>query len=128
MEDLSKYNPEGSILRKAQLRMLEILIAVDKICRKHHIDYFLDSGTLIGAVRHKGFIPWDDDLDIAIRREDFPRLQKALKEELPSNYCYQDMSTDDQYHLTISKVRDRNSIFYDQCSMKMKERGLFIDI
>ena len=94
-EDLSRYNPEGSTLRKAQLRMLSILIEVDKICRKHKIDYFVDSGTLLGAVRHGGFIPWDDDLDIAIRREDLPRLRKALQEELPSDMCYQDWTTEE---------------------------------
>ena len=78
-EDLSKYNPEGSILRRAQLRELEILIEVDKICRKHNIEYFLDWGTLLGAVRHGGFIPWDDDIDISVRRKDYSRLCKVLK-------------------------------------------------
>ena len=71
MEDLRKYNPEGSTLRKAQMRMTDILLIVDKICEKHNIPYFLDGGYLIGAVRHGGFIPWDDDLDIAVMREDF---------------------------------------------------------
>ena len=93
-EDLSKYNPEGSTLRKAQLRMLNILIEVDKICRKHKIEYFLDSGTLLGAVRHGGFIPWDDDLDIAIRREDWHKLRIALQNELPANLCYHDWTND----------------------------------
>lgn len=127
-EDISKYNPEGSTLRKAQLRMLDILIEVDKICRKHKIEYFLDSGTLLGAVRHGGFIPWDDDLDIAIRSEDLPRLRKALKEELPANFCYQDRTTEWNYFMTIAKVRDKNSIFDDSYSSRMKERGIYIDI
>ena len=70
MEDLSHYNPEGSTLRRAQLRMLEILKVVDDICTKHDIQYTLDGGTLIGAVRHGGFIPWDDDIDINVTRED----------------------------------------------------------
>ena len=73
MEDLSRYNPEGSTLRRAQLRMLEILKVVDAICAKHGIQYTLDGGTLLGAVRHGGFIPWDDDIDIGIPREDFFR-------------------------------------------------------
>ena len=59
MEDYSKYNGEGTQLRKAQLCMLNILVEIDKICRKHNIPYWLDSGTLLGAVRHGGFIPWD---------------------------------------------------------------------
>lgn len=127
-EDLSKYNPEGSTLRKAQLRMLDILVEVDKICRKHNIEYFLDSGTLLGAVRHGGFIPWDDDLDIAIKSEDLPRLRKALIKELPANLCYQDRTNDWNYHMTIAKVRDKRSIFNDPYSKRMKERGIYIDI
>lgn len=128
MEDLSKYNPEGSTLRKAQLRMLDILIEVDKICRKHKIEYFLDSGTLLGAVRHGGFIPWDDDLDIAIRREDWHKLRIALQNELPANMCYHDWTNDSNYHLSIAKVRDVNSIFEDPGCRNMRKRGIFIDI
>lgn len=127
-EDFSKYNPEGSTLRKAQMRMLDILIEVDKICRKHKIEYFLDSGTLLGAVRHGGFIPWDDDLDICIRREDWPLLRKFLQEELPSDLCCQDWTTERNYPLSIAKVRDKNSIFDEEYSHMMKERGIFIDI
>ena len=64
-----KYNPEGSILRKQQLRMLELLDFVDSICKQHNIAYCLDSGTLLGAARNKGFIPWDEDLDITTHRK-----------------------------------------------------------
>ena len=78
-----RFNPEGSILRRQQLRMLELLDAVDCICKKHNIPYWLSSGTLIGAARHNGFIPWDDDLDIEILRSDYLRLIKILPQELP---------------------------------------------
>ena len=64
-EDLRvKYNPDGSILRQHQLKMLDILIVIDGICKKHGIKYWISDGTLIGEVRHGGFIPWDDDLSI----------------------------------------------------------------
>ena len=67
-EDLkSRFNPEGSLLRRQQNRMTELLIEIDRICKKHSIQYWLSSGTLLGAVRHKGFIPWDDDMDICMR-------------------------------------------------------------
>ena len=77
-----KFNPEGSLLRRQQLRMLEILLEVDKICKKHDISYWLSSGTLIGALRHDGFIPWDDDLDIAILCKDLDEVNRVMCEEL----------------------------------------------
>lgn len=129
MEDLRKYNPEGSTLRKAQLRMLEILKVVDAIFDKHHIDYYLDGGTLLGAVRHGGFIPWDDDLDISVRREDFPRIKQILMKELPSDMVFQDRFTEWNLPVLIAKVRDRYSYFYEEeCTNRLKEKGIFIDI
>lgn len=127
-EDLSRYNPEGSTLRKAQMRMVDILVEVDKICRKHKIEYYLDWGSLLGAVRHGGFIPWDDDLDINVRWADRSRLRKALQEELPNNLSYQDITTDFNFHMTIAKIRDKRSLFDDPYSKRMKERGIYIDI
>ena len=59
-----RFNPEGSELRMQQRRMLDILLHIDGVCSKHGIKYWLSSGTLLGAVRHGGLIPWDDDLDI----------------------------------------------------------------
>ena len=66
-----QYNPEGSILRRAQYRMLEMLSFIDDVCVKNNIKYWIDSGTLLGARRHGGFIPWDDDVDICMPREDY---------------------------------------------------------
>ena len=129
MEDLRKYNPEGSTLRKAQLRMLDILLEIDKIFRKHGIEYWLEGGTLLGAVRHRGFIPWDDDLDINVLWKDIPRIRQILQSELPDNMCYQDITLDMNHHLIISKVRDKNSYYYEEeCTNRLKEKGLFIDI
>ena len=74
----AKYNPEGSTLRKAQLRMAEMLKYIDKICHEHSITYWMDFGTLLGAVRHGGFIPWDDDTDICMPIEDYERFKRLL--------------------------------------------------
>jgi len=129
-EDFSKYNGEGTTLRNAQLRILEILIEVDKICKKHNIQYWLDYGTLLGAVRHGGFIPWDDDIDISIPRKDYLKLCKILKTELPDNLAFQDETTDKNYFLKFAKVRDKKS-FLDDPIMRnkgIKEQGLYIDI
>ena len=89
-----KYNPDGSLLRRQQLRMLDILSEVDRICKKHDIPYWLSSGTLIGAMRHNGFIPWDDDLDIEMMRKDYLRLMKVLPKELPEWLVLQNDETD----------------------------------
>ena len=80
--DYSNYEDLG--LRDAQLIMKGILKDIAVICDKHHIKYFLDAGTLIGAVRHKGFIPWDDDIDIGMLREDYEKFLKVVEKELPS--------------------------------------------
>ena len=128
MEDLRRYNPEGSTLRKAQLRMLEMLLAVDKICRKHNILYWIDFGTLLGAVRHKGFIPWDDDVDICVMEKDYNYLRDILIKELPQQFVLQDTSTDQYAFFTYGRVRDKRSYCYYPYFIKLKEQGLWIDI
>ena len=125
-----KFNPDGSLLRRQQLRMLELLMEVDRICRKHNIRYWLSSGTLIGAARHKGFIPWDDDLDIEMLLPDYKRLMKVLPQELPDTMALQSVETDPNYFFFYAKVRDRRSHLeesnrYDRV---WKERGIYIDI
>ena len=104
-----RFNPDGSLLRRQQMRMLEILLEVDKICKKHNIRYWLSSGTLIGAMRHDGFIPWDDDLDIEMMRSDYLRLMKVLPAELPEWLALQNDETDPNYFYFYAKVRDRRS-------------------
>lgn len=75
-------------LRACQLKQLSILEEIDRICKKHKIDYWLDGGSLLGAVRHKGFIPWDDDIDIAMRLEDMRRFIKIAPQELREGLFY----------------------------------------
>ncbi len=128
MEDLSKYNPEGSTLRKAQLRMLEMLIEIDRICRKHDIQYWIDFGTLLGAVRHRGFIPWDDDMDISVYEKDYKHLREVLIKELPENFVFQDTSTDKYAFFTYGRVRDKKSYCYYPFFIKLKEQGLCVDV
>ncbi len=101
----SEYNPDGSMLRTVQLNLLDILIEFDRICRKHHIDYWLEYGTLLGAERHGGFIPWDDDLDVSILKKDKKRLERAIKEELKEPFVYLDSGSG--YARRWSRVANR---------------------
>ena len=80
-----KYNYDGSELRKAQCRMLEMLSFLNEICEKHDIEYFIAFGTLLGAYRHGGFIPWDDDIDVYVSAKDIKKLKKIINN---GNYSY----------------------------------------
>jgi lipopolysaccharide cholinephosphotransferase len=77
--DISKLKPTIGTLRKMQLNALSTLVSADKFFRKHHIPYYINYGTLLGAVRHKGFIPWDDDADITIFYDDIEKIKKAAQ-------------------------------------------------
>lgn len=125
----ARFNPEGSLLRRQQLVMLDMVKELDRICKKHSIPYFLYGGTLLGAIRHNGFIPWDDDLDVGLMRSDYQRLMKVLPDELPSHIVLQTNDTDKNYFYFFAKLRDTRSFLdegaYDRC---FKYRGIFIDI
>lgn len=75
-----------SEMKRAWAAELEVLSEIDKICKKHNIQYFADWGTLLAAVRHEGFIPWDDDLDITMKREDYHRFMEIAQTELPEGF------------------------------------------
>lgn len=130
MEDLSIYNPEGSTLRKGQLRMLEIAKEFDRICQKNSITYWLMSGTLLGARRHGGFIPWDDDFDVGVKKEDYKKLLTCLEKQLPPHYKVQTRETDPNYVYYFAKIRDLKSYIWEENSSDRgyKYNGLFIDV
>lgn len=116
-------------LRQAQLVMLRMLRIVDHICRQHSIKYWLESGTLLGAMRHGGFIPWDDDADIAMLREDFERFRAVALRELPDDLFFQTAETDAQYRDVLPRIRDRKSIFVERDKGYVPHyRGIYLDI
>ena len=123
----AEYNPDGSILRRQQVKMLDILLHVDKFCKEHNITYWLSSGTLLGAVRHGGFIPWDDDLDIEMLREDFLRFKSLWKDS--DDYIMQTHENDLHYIMPYAKVRDTHSAIEEHSGGEhFKHKGIFIDI
>ena len=92
---------------------MEILEVIKDVCQKHDIRYFAEWGTLLGAVRHKGFVPWDDDLDIGMLREDFRKFQRVAKEALPKGYQVLSIYTDDTYDDLLLHVVNSRELSYE---------------
>ena len=103
----AKYNPDGSQLRRDQMELLKMLRYVANICDANGIEWWLSSGTLLGAARHEGFIPWDDDLDIVLLKRDCKRLERILERLDSKEYVYHSMRTDVEYVNTFGKFRKR---------------------
>ncbi|MGL4364815.1 MAG: LicD family protein [Bacteroidales bacterium] len=110
--------------------MLEILLEFVAICKKHNIEYWLAYGSLLGAVRHQGFVPWDDDLDIGVLQKDYKRLLNILKKELPERFSLENEDTDENYFFKFARVVDKNSLIEDPAykHVNLKYRGVYLDI
>lgn len=117
-------------LRACQLKQLGILEEIDRICRKHNIPYWLDGGSLLGAVRHGGFIPWDDDIDLAMRLEDLERFIRIAPAELREGLFLQTPESDPSSKEPIIKIRDLNSLYIESGDNMRADyqKGLFVDI
>ncbi len=116
-------------LREVQLKQIEILLEFDRICRKYNIKYSLEGGTLLGAVKYQGFVPWDDDIDIIMLRDDYEKFLQVAKEDLGSKFFLQNTKSDRYYPLNYSKLRMNNTIYMQKNYEKLNiHQGLFIDI
>jgi lipopolysaccharide cholinephosphotransferase len=116
-------------LRNLQMLQLEMALAARQICDRNNIGYFLIAGTLLGAVRHKGFIPWDDDLDIGMLRSDYDRFIKCAAKELPEKYFLQTFASDPAMGLPFTKVRKIGTRCVENVSSSVGwNQGVFIDI
>lgn len=108
---------------------LDILNEVDAICKEHNINYFLTAGTMLGAVRHKGFIPWDDDVDIGMLPEDYAKFLKVCPDRLSVDYGYQNFKTELASHYIHDKIRVKNSFFSTKYSNQYPMlNGVYIDV
>ncbi len=111
LSDLKLPNTHDGRLDAIQKMQLSYLLEVDRICRKHNIKYFLGGGTLLGAIRHKGFIPWDDDSDIMMLREDYDKFAQIAETELPANMTFQSGKTDRNCFYEFNKLRVEGTVF-----------------
>ncbi len=116
-------------LEKIKSLELEILIELDRICKAYDIKYTLAYGTLIGAIRHRGFIPWDDDIDVFMLREDLLKLREICKTELNERFFYQNHETDKEYYYLFDKIRLNGTIFKETYLSKYNiHHGVYLDI
>lgn len=114
-------------LRKVEV---EVLKEIHRICTENDLKYYLCGGTLLGAVRHKGFIPWDDDIDIVMPRCDYNKfILLCINGELNDKYLLQNTDTEPQYHLPFTKIRKKNTLFDEIGVKKLKiHKGIFVDV
>ncbi len=135
MDYIIKTQKDGSTvtIRDVQCILLDMMKDIDIVLKKHHIDYFLASGSTLGAIRHQGFIPWDDDLDIGIRDTDYQRFIKAM-EDLPEQYTFHCFEKDRRFIVTwpFMKIRKKNT-YIKEMNVLLKNKctdceGLFIDV
>lgn len=95
--DIYVCNPEGSLLRTHQNELTELLKVFAGVCKEHGIKWWLCSGTLLGAARHKGFIPWDDDVDVAMMKKDYRKLRRVMRKRVGDKYFLHTMENDVEY-------------------------------
>lgn len=120
---------QEQILKELQKTLVEILDEIARICDKHGLKYYLYGGTLLGAVRNQGIIPWDDDMDIVMPREDYEKFKKICETELGEEYFYQDSFTDPGYPNIAAKIRKNNTyIREEKWDDRELHKGIFVDI
>lgn len=108
--------------------LLEILVYIDKVCRDNNIKYSLIGGSLIGAIRHHGIIPWDDDIDIILMPKEYDKLIQILKQNCDERYKLLHFTTNNTYYLPYAKVIDSKTSVIEENSKFIQDYGIFVDI
>lgn len=126
---MEKFEYTNSNLRKLQLTELETLKVLDQLCRENNINYIIDAGTLLGAVRHGGFIPWDDDIDVRMLRKDYDKFCEICETELDERFFLQTYKTDDEYRWGYARILKNGTEYRRANHNEIKSRnGIFIDV
>lgn len=119
----------GVDIKDVQRLELEILLEFDRICKKHGMKYQLYAGTLIGAIRHEGFIPWDDDIDVCMLRSEYDKFLSWVEIELNNKYFFQTYKTDLNYINKFAKIRRNGTLFVEKSVKDLEiHHGVYIDI
>ena len=120
---------DDTTLKRVQIELLTIAKEVARVCYENGIGFFLVGGTLIGAVRHRGFIPWDDDLDMGMMRADFERFVQIAPDCLGEGFFLQTWHSDSEYANAFAKVRMEGTVYHEANDPKIKKhQGFFVDI
>lgn len=116
-------------IRELQRCILDIALEFQRICEKNGLKYFLTYGTLLGAVRHQGFIPWDDDMDVGMPREDYEKFLRIAPSELGEGFFLQTEATDPAYAFTSAKIRlNGTALVEDYAADSKQHNGIFLDV
>ncbi|MBR2523716.1 MAG: LicD family protein [Clostridiales bacterium] len=119
----------GDDLKRMQNIQLELMTEFDRVCRKHCIKYAITCGTLLGAVRHHGFIPWDNDADVTMLREEYEKFKKVTSDLDPSICFFQDHDTDPEYLWGYGKIRRTGTTFIREGQEHLHcKTGVYIDV
>lgn len=121
---------EKNYKRKLQLKILDIVKDIDKLCRENNIEYYILYGSALGAIRHKGFIPWDDDFDIGMTYDNYVKFLEVCEKKLDKNkYYVQTPEKEEKYYLSFAKVRDITTTLIEEDNKDIDIiRGVYVDV